>query len=229
MINSQELFDTFREDIVDVALPYLWTNAEVVRYADAAYRMFVRLTGGIPDFTSDATRIAITTGEDVVEYDTSILRIKEASLASDASDVAVINHPDARNLFSDYTEYGQYTSLSRKNTPGRVRYIVTGMERHKAKLIQIPEVDDELQLVIYRLPLNHIVDGAYTLSEVDEDHHLYLLDWMKHLAYAKQDAETFDKVKSKEFGDKFSNYCLLSKAEWEREKHKTRVVEYGGL
>jgi hypothetical protein len=229
MINSQELYDAYREDVVDVALPYLWTEAEVYRYMDAAYRMFVRLTGGIADFTSDATRIDLSVGVDVYDISPSLLRVMTATRESDGAEVKVINNTDLPNLFAAGTDYGNLRSLMMTNKPGPVEWLILGQQRNTAKVIQIPMVADALLLNIYRLPLVNIVDGGHPLDEVAEDHHIYLLDWMKHLAYKKQDAETFDKTKSDEAEVAFRNYCAQCKAEWERYKHKTRVVAYGGL
>ena len=51
-MNVQELLDQFRSDAFDLALPYLWSDTDVLRYMNDAYGMFVRLTGGIGDFTT---------------------------------------------------------------------------------------------------------------------------------------------------------------------------------
>lgn len=229
MLNSQELFDRFRIDIVDTSLPYLWTDEEVVSYADDAYRMYIRLTGGIPDFTSDVTKIPLVTGEDIVATDPSILRVMTATLASTGADIEVVNATDLPMLFQSSTDYGSLRTLSMKNVPGAVRWLVVGMEKYKAKVIQIPVVDDEIDMYVYRLPLVHITDGTHPLDDIMEDHHIHLLKWMKALAYQKQDAETFDKTKSAESEAAFRAYALQMKSEWERSKYKNRRVVYGGI
>lgn len=229
MVNSQELYDTFRSDIVDTALPYLWSEDEVWGYANDAYRMFVRLTGGIADFTSDATKISLVAGTDLYDTDPSILRVMTATLASTGEDVKVVNATDLPNLFSNATDYGQMRTLSTKNTPGKVRWLVMGMQRNLTKVIQIPLEDDELHLYVYRMPFVKITDGSHPLDDIEEDHHIHLLKWMKALAYQKQDAETFDKNKSSEAEQAFRTYCLQAKAEWERYKSKVRSVSYGGI
>lgn len=230
MQNSQELYDTFRSDVVDTALPYLWTDDEVWKYADDAYRMFVRLTGGIADFTTeDVVRIPLVTGEELVETHPSILRVMTATLESDGTEVKVLNATDLPNLFQNATDYGQLRTLTMKNTPGNVKYLIVGMQRNLAKVIQIPTVDDAILLYVYRLPLVHITDGTHPMDDIEEDHHFHLLKWMKHLAYSKQDAETFDKTKAADAELAFRNYCLQAKTEWERYKTKIRVVTYGGI
>lgn len=226
-MNSNDLYDAFREDIVDTALPYLWLEDEAYRYMDAAYRMFVRLTGGISDFTSDATSVTITAGEANSDIHPSILRIMSAFKLSDEQDLTIINMVD--NLTTESDDYFQLMRSIRSTATGPVRKMIIGAEQNKARWINVPEVDDEVSMHIYRLPLTHVTDGNHTLSEVSADHHIYLLDWMKHLAYKKQDSETFDKSKSDECEVNFRNYCAQVKAEWERYKHKTRVVQYAGL
>lgn len=229
-MNSQELYDRFRADIVDTATPYLWSDDEVWAYMNDAYRMFVRLTGGIADFTTEeVVRIDLLTGTDLYETHPSILRVMTATLDSDGSEVKVLNATDLPNLFTNNTDYGQVRAMAMKNTPGKVRYFVVGMQRNLAKVIQIPEVDDAILLYVYRLPLTHITDGTHLMNEIEVDHHLHLLKWMKHLAYSKQDAETFDKTKAADAELAFRNYCLQAKTEWERYKTKIRTVSYGGI
>lgn len=229
MKNSGELIDRFRADIVDVAKPYLWSDEEVVNYADDAYRMFIRLTGGIADFTSDLTKIQLVTGEDIVEPHESILRVMTATLASTGNEIEVLNATDLPMLFQSNVDYGSLRTLSMKNLPGAVRWLIMGMERNKAKVVQIPIADDEINMFVYRLPKDHITDEKHELGDIAEEHHIHLLKGMKGLAYLKQDAETFDKTKAAESEAAFRAYCAQCKAEWERYKHKTRVVAYGGL
>lgn len=227
-MNSEELKDVFREDVVDTELPYLWTDDEVFRYMDAAYRMFVRKTVGISDITStEATVVTVTQGEAFSDLHPSVLRIMSARLESTDEPIRVINMTDVENMTAD--DYKLQRSLRLDDTPGKIKYMIIGAEKDKARWVQVPEVDDAVNLHVYRLPLTHIVDGNHTLSEVSEDNHTYLLYWMKHLAYLKQDAETFDRAKSNENRNEFLAYCEQCRAEWERYKHKNRVVQYGGL
>ena len=229
MNNSQELFDAFREDVVDQALPYLWSEAEVTDYADIAYRQFIRLTGGISDFTSDACVIDLAIGVDVYDTHPSLLRIMDATLRSTGREVKVINSTDVNTLYASDSDYGFPRDLIRKNTPGAPRFLLIGMQKDVAKVIQIPTAVDAIDMVIYRLPLDNIVDGSHPLSDIDGDHHRSLLQWMKYLAHLKQDAETFDKDKSAACEERFRAYCVERKAEWERKLYKPRAVAYGGL
>lgn len=226
-MDSSELYDRFRSDVVDVAKPYLWSREEVFGYENAAYRMFVRLTGGISDFTSVATAAPIIAGDPVGILHPSILRIMDAQRRSDGGKIEILNSTDiGRRSTSDY---GQVQTLKLDLVQGPVRYGVIGMQKNVIRWMQVPAVDDVADMVIYRLPLGMITDDDQELTDVEEDHHLYLLDWMKHLAYKKQDAETFDKEKSEKAELDFRNYCFAVKAEIERYKHKNREASYGGI
>jgi hypothetical protein len=213
-VNSTDLYEAFRSDVSDEAAPYLWADAEVFRYMNDAYRMFVRKTGGVADFTSAATQIPVVAGDPVGALDPSVLRVMNAYLVSNNTPLTILNGPGAAPPTS---------------RAGQVRAMVIGEQRHAVRWTAIPAADDTVQLSVYRLPLRFITGDAQAFTDVDEDHHIHLLDWMKHLAYRKQDAEAFDRAKSDECGAAFIDYCDFVKAEHERYKHKTRVVAYGGI
>ena len=227
MDTAGDLIDAFRSDVVDTARPYLWSDDEALRYADAAYKMFVRLTGGIPDFVSEACAVDIVAGEAEADLHPSILRIMTAERRSDKYEIKVVNATD--NVLSTTADYGKVRAMIRDDQPGAVTHMVLGMQRGKVRWLQVPVDNDTCDMVIYRLPLKSLDATESPLSEVHEDHHIYLLDWMKHLAYKKQDADTYDPQKSKDCAAEFEAYCRMIKAEWDRYKSKVRKVSYGGL
>lgn len=227
MVNAGELFEAFRSDVVDEVAPYLWKDTEIVRYADAAYRRFVRLTGGIHDFTSPITRVNVVAGEATAEVSKLILRFDTATRESDGKDIEVTNWTDRNLMRRD--DFGFSNSLYNDGGVGEIRYMVIGNQEGLVKWVRIPAADDVVNLQVYRLPLTHIVDGTHTMDEVNEDHHIHLLDWMKHLAFLKQDSETYDKDSSDRHGSAFVAYCAQAKAEMDRYRSKVRVVQYGGL
>ena len=213
-MNSTDLYEAFRSDVSDEAAPYLWQDVEVFRYMNDAYRMFVRKIGGVADFTSVATQIPVVTGDSVGVVHPSVLRVMSAYRVSDNTPLTILNGPGS----------APPTTLA-----GPVRAMVIGEQRGAARWTSIPAADDTVQLSVYRLPLGNITGDAQEFTDVDEDHHIHLLDWMKHMAYRKQDAETFDRAKSDECAATFAYYCDFVKAEHERYKHVNRTVAYGGL
>ena len=227
MVNAGELIDAWRSDVLDDVGPYLWSRAEAIRYAEAAYRRFVRLTGGIHDFTSPLTRVDIVAGEEIATISPLILRFDKAQRESDGREIAIANWTDQNLMRRD--DYGVSSFLYNDRAPGEVRYMVIGSEVGKVKWVSPPAADDVALLQVYRLPLTRIVDETHTLSEVNEDYHIHLLDWMKHLAYLKRDSETYNKRASDEHRAAFIQTCAEAKAEMDRYRSKVRTVQYGGL
>ena len=226
-MNSTELLEAFRLDTVDTADPPLWSDPEIYRYLNDAYFQFVRITGGVADFTSEACEVGITAGEDMSLLHPSIMRVMSAKRRSDKATIRVINSTDLGSV--RVSDYGQAVLTKVDEATGPVRLMVLGMQRGVVRWVQLPEFDDAVDMVIYRLPLKPITGAGQALDDVEEIHHLHLLDWMKHLAYKKQDAETFSPKDSERSGQAFLAYCDQVRAEWERYKHKTRVVAYGGI
>ena len=230
-MNADYLLRAFRRDTGDVEEPYLWANEEVLVYMDDAYKMFVRLTGGVADCTSPLCTLDVVAGENTAEIDTRILRIMRAVRASDNELVEIINATDLTKMSRE--DYGLIKPLYMDKVPGPVRYMVIGRQRGLVQWVQVPEADDQVLLDVYRLPLTSVKpDGSnltFNFPDIGEEHHYYLLKWMFHRGYDKRDSDLFDPVKAEKFKAEFISYCDMAKAEWERSKHKTRVVNYEGI
>lgn len=233
-MNVGQLYERFRSDVADEALPYLWTDDEVYAYMNDAYRTFARLTGGIADVSSDVTLISVTAGEMYSSVSPLILRFRFAELNSVHRPLTIMNWEDLQRRIID--DYGRPSLSMVTNRQGIVHTMVIGMEQNgvegKVRWVNVPVEDDEVSIGIYRLPLLQIdasTDPDTTFDEVRSEHHESFLMWMKARAYGKQDAETINVGKQREFEQGFINYCAVAKAEAERYKHKTRVVAYGGL
>lgn len=230
-MNVGELYQQFRGEVMDIAKPYLWSDWEVYGYMDDAYRMFVRLIGGVADFTSSLTQIDVVAGEAVATLDKRILRVESARLVSVNRPLDIINKGNMTPQFQ--RDYGVVREAFLDNTPGALRYMVIGEERGKCRWIQVPMVDDVVALHVFRLPMEHIdrtnPDTKFEFDEVGEEHVPHFTLWMKHRAYMKADVDTFDKGKADGFKAQFTDYCTLAKAEWERYKYKPREVAYGGI
>lgn len=230
-MNARELLAQFRNEMMDTRRPYFWSNEEILGYMDEAYKTFVRLTGGIADFTSDIARADIVAGDPVGVLDKRILRVTEAFRVSDGRKIEVKNHTDI-NFVRD-NDYGMIRPIYLDTQPGPVRYMVIGAERGKCQWIQIPEVDDVARLYVYRLPEVTIkADESnldYEFDEIGEEHIPFLCQWMRYRGYSKADAEVYDPGRGETFRATFVAYCEQAKREWERYKHKNREVLYGGL
>lgn len=241
-MTPKQLYDYFRQQIGDEAVPYLWGEDEVYRYMDEAHKEFVRRIGGVADSSTEAVvRVEFGPNEAFANLSPLILTVRDAYREEDSRVVDVFNIEDfkydnlGRNMRrEDY--YSPWVSWNRnvgpewrKRTGSPVKAVIVGMERNKLRAWPIPVDSDAVILDVYRLPLLEINKGKNCFFEVDEQHHIHLLDWMYHLAYSKQDVDTHDEQKAAKFEKSFVDYTERVWKENERKRHKPRKVKYGGI
>lgn len=213
-MNTSELLDYFRSQMVDERKPYLWTDDEVFRFMDEAQKTLCRLTEGIADaVTPEVVTVSITNGDIFAQTHPSILLFRSAVLMSTDYPLDIVNHTDIRKW---------------SNQIGTISQMIIGLQKDMVRWNYMPKDDDEVQLFVYRLPLNDL-KGPDQELEAEPVHHVNLVHWMKYLAYAKQDVETWDQKASETAKAMFEAYCRQVKAEQERYKHKPRSIAYGGL
>lgn len=226
-MQSQELLRAWRASVKDDVKPYLWSDEEAYLFMNDAYNMFVRLTGGIADFRSEYTEVEVVAHDAIAELHPSILRIMSATLRSRRRPLEILNGPDLGTI--RVQDYGGYTTLTDLDREGDVVAMVLGQARDRAQLINVPVEDDIIDLVVYRLPVTEITGSGQEFAGVQGIHHYHLAHWMSFRAYDKQDADTFDPRRAEYHKAEFERYCAQAQREWERYKHKNRVVAYGGL
>lgn len=214
-----EALDYFRVDMRDSATPPLWTDAEIYAYLTDAEAMFCRLTDGISDATTTAVvDIAVAADATWLALHPKILKIRGASRTSDGKELTVLNYEDMAP-----------NSIRFDGTTGPLTTLVVGMEENKLRLARAASLADAIKLLVFRMPLATLAgEDEDEVFEIGEHHHLHLLKWAKHLAYLKQDAETFNKSKSDDLALEFRSYCALAKIEQGKKRHKVRTVAYGG-
>lgn len=213
-MNSTDLMAYWRSQVVDTERPYLWTDDEALVYMDEAQKQFCRKTEGIADAsTPSVVQVTVDAGDIFAPVHPSILTFRQAVLGSTGYKLDIKNH----------TEIHRWD-----NAAGSITQMIIGMERNKVRWDKTPTVDDEVTLLVYRLPLEDIDDFDQEL-EVDPLHHTALAFWMSHLAYMKTDIEAFNKQASDKGRMLFEQYCADVSAEQRRYKQKPRVVAYGGI
>lgn len=228
-LTSDQLLAKFREDMVDNGEETLWSDDEIYLYIDAAQKEFCRRTYGISDSTTDEIcRLEVGEDTEYISIDPRILAIRGARL-TDGTRVELLSYQNIEGQSTFPPDYGIVRGLTLDDRTGPVvKALVTDMEQDKVRLVPISSEDQTILLSVYRLPL-YDINATNQILEIHEQHQLYLLYWVKHLALLKQDAETFDKNKSAEMRDAFLAYCDQAKRDRERREHKPRVVAYGGI
>jgi hypothetical protein len=214
-MDSLGLKDAFRLDVDDNVEPFLWSDELIATYADEAQKMFCRLTNGISDSSSPMCSVDIEAGEPTAALDKRILKVRRAMRASDARPITLVNVEEMDSLGVRLTEHR-----------GQVSYAILGMDENSVRWVNVPALNDTALLTVYRLPLRTIT-AAKTALEIPEQHHRSLLMWMEHLAYGRQDTDTYDPRKAERCEAAFTAYCAQAKAEQDRARSKVRVVRYG--
>lgn len=215
-MNTTELHDLFRVEMHDVETPYLFGSTAIYTYIDDAQKQFCRLTEGIEDARS--FKVNIVPSVEWYPIDPMILKLRTARVASSGAVITVVNQERAAQV-----------GVRFDGRVGALRYLVAGAEKNMLRASPVPRTDNpegQIDLEVFRLP--YAVDKGDEF-EIDEQHHLHLLLWVKHLAYGNHDVEVFDRRKSDEFEGRFRAYCARAKAEQVRARRQVGAVQYGGL
>jgi hypothetical protein len=219
-MTSSDLLETFRTEMADTQAPYLWGDTEVFGFMDEAQNQFCRKTSGIADSrTAAVCDLAVVPGTDWYTTHSSILTVRKITRADTGRpvDMLTAEQADSRSVYF-------LAALL-----GVIKYVVLGIEPHAVRISPMPNETVTLNMSVYRLPLVTISDVGDQAFEVDAQHVINLLPWMKHRAYDKQDAETFDRRKSDDFKARFEAYCTGVKVEQARARRVAGNVNYGGV
>jgi len=213
-MNTTELLAVFREEVSDIAEPYLWSDALVYTYIDDAQKQFCRDTYGVADARSFTVSV-LADGTEWYDTDASILKIRTAadSLTGREVPLVPVEKMTAQGMFFD-------------GKTGPLRALITGLEKHTLRAFPKPNLAATVNLSTFRLPVT-VASGD--VFEIDDQHVLPLLYWVKHKAYNKQDSEVFDKDASDRFLAMWNAYCTAAKNEQSRAMHTAGAVMYGGL
>lgn len=87
----------------------------------------------------------------------------------------------------------------------------------------------ELELNVYRLPLNDIDETSSAFELTDVRHQRALVHYMKYRAYMKQDADTYDPKSSERSRATWELELTEIKREIKRKRFRMHTVRYGGL
>jgi len=212
-MNTTDLLDVFRQEVFDLAAPYLWADALIYAYIDDAHKQFCRDTDGIEDARS--FKLVITPTNEWYKLDPQILKMRSAIDPATGDDIPLVAIEKMRN---NNMKFGAVA--------GPIRALITGMEKGYVRAWPIPNVASTVELRTFRLPADVAAGDDF---EIDGQHVLPLLLWVKYKAYDVQDTETFDKGASDRFKGKWDAYCAKAKAEQARLRRPVSTVTYGGI
>ena len=213
-MNTTELLAVCRQEVFDLELPYLWSNALIYTYIDDAQKQFCRLTYGIEDSRSFRVNIK---ADGTIWYTVNprILKIRNAvdATTGDSVDLVAIEKMAEQGM-----KFGGST--------GPLKALITGMEKGYVRAYPIPSVASTVELRVFRLPEDVEAGDDF---EIDPQHVLNLLLWVKYRLYMVQDADARDEKKAALNKNEFEAYCAVAKVEQSRARRPVSNVTYGGI
>jgi hypothetical protein len=182
----------------------LWKNQEICRYANQAQNEFC-FRQPILDANTQTTitHISVGAGNQRYTYDRRILSIRSAKFVDSISDEHRLQKRSQQWMDLNKPQWDLEGNTAIDGTP---EYYVEDHGSRSFVLYPLPALAGTIHLTVDRLPFAAMVWTRRHLDspEIGEEHHLDLLDYMKHLAYQKKDAETEDKTLSADFLDSFT-------------------------
>lgn len=209
--------DLTNEDVESEQLR--WSNEELTRFIDEAQNRAARSSFLIKK-SETAFDISVIAGTAEYSLDSRIIRLKDASLSSTGRSLDPVEYEDMIGSPFWRTETG---------TP--VQYIIDESDK-VIRLYPIPVANDTISFIYYRLPLSPLDwNDSTTDIEIPSEYQIEMLDYAAHLAYQKDEANTFDPQRSEYFRQKFaSNFSTTSVyGELRRKRSRGRTVGYGGI
>lgn len=178
----------FRSDLDDGAAPYLWSDADIIRYLNGAVREACERALLIEDDTSAAAQLTTIISQPTYVLHASVIQIKRVAFRGRVLDETSIEAEDECR--------SNWQSLVGEPR----RYIANDL---KIRLVPAPDTTEAVALTVYRRPLaefsvDPLVSGALS-PEFNQIYHERLLDWVYRCAYLKQDVEALNKSKAAEF------------------------------
>jgi hypothetical protein len=213
-MNSTELIAVFRDESGDVEQPYLWSDALLYTYVDDAHKQFCRDTYGIADSRSFKIDI-VADGTVWYTIDPQIIKIRDAI---DTATGLPINLIAVEKMADNHMKFD--------GGVGQVKALVTGLDEHAVRAWPIPNEAMTIELRTFRLPADVVAGDEF---EIDPQHVLNLLFWVKYRAYSVQDADARDDKRAADNRAKWDAYCAKAKVEQSRARRPVSAVTYGGI
>lgn len=201
----------------DLDAPELWSDEEIYEYANAAEKQACRNARLLIDSTTAAIcQITVPASTAIATLDPRIIFVRRVRVTGKNNP---LTRASWRELDEAYPGWEAHT--------GTVSHFVTDWQTGKLRTYRIPIADTVLNLTVARLPLADMT--PLSSPEINARYHRSLVYWMKHLAYMKQDSETFNLEKAKlnmdMFEAEFGKRSSAIDEEWIERQQQTDVYD----
>jgi hypothetical protein len=213
---GKEMIVNLRESILDdVAVPYLWSDTELLRnlnYAEvqACRRAHLIIDGTTANDNGTAgtagtlgqkplCTLTIVGNQATYLLSPKILQIKRCQLRSMTYPLSgPKTYPEMDELWTGWI--GTNGTVGTAGSGGLPMYFLNE-PGNTITFIPGPSTADTASLVVSRIPLTPFT--LQTSPEIDEKYHEGLMDWAAHLAYMKNDSDTLNLNLAKVYEDRF--------------------------
>lgn len=181
-----QLLEIVRSELDDREEPYLWSDAELIEYADDAQNEACRRARLLLDSeTTDTSRITLVPGTAVYAVDPRVIRVERAIVAGEHLPVRMCLRRHVDRMLPGWEDQDD----------GLPELLIPDWQSRAIRLVAAPAEAGTLRLTVVRLPLAPLND-LDDEPEIPEHFHRSLRHWIVHRAYLKHDAEAFDEQAS---------------------------------
>lgn len=213
-MNTRDLITFTRTSVLrDVKKPPLWSDAELLEFANEAQEKAARNGRLLRDATTpEVCRISLNTSRQYYDLDPRVIFVRRVSLDSRTQPLRKISFKDL-----DQQQPGWQT---RTGSPDRY---CLDFESGRVWFNRKPTVADVARLFVVRMPLEALTFDTKSCPEIAIAYHRPLHHWIAYRAYSKDDADTKDDAKAARhlasFEQEFGEDSRAINEEWERQHY----------
>lgn len=214
---GEELVQHLRESVLDdISPPHLWSTTELLRFFNYAEVQACRRAHLIIDGTTTndsgtaATagtlgqkplcQLTIVANQATYNLSPKILQVKRCQLQSMTYPlIGPVSYSELDERMSGW--FGTSGTVGTAGSGGSPIYFLNE-PGNTITFVLAPSKSDTAFLVVSRLPL--ISFTLKTSPEIEDKYHLALTDWAAHLAYMKNDSDTFNVQLANEYENRFT-------------------------
>jgi hypothetical protein len=208
-MNLGKIIRQARIELDDTEPDYLWSDAELIGYAQEAEEQAARRARLLIDSTTPAIcTITLVAGQSEYDLDQRIINVRSATPSY-----------RARPLVFSTVSILDEESPNWRNREGPPGVVVADYQTGVLKLTPTPtsaEEGETINLRVTRIPLDPMTDME-DVPEIKAMYHRGLIHWIKHKAYLKKDTDTLDEQESAKALALFEQEFGPAKAAWSDE------------
>jgi len=177
----------------------LWSDSELLNYLNRAQdEACLRSRMLLDSETRSICEIQLLPSVHTYDVDCRVFWIKRAKIDGQSCQLEPTGHSDM-----DYYRSGNWEE-KRSRYP---THYMTDMNTYSLRVYPVPTEASVLWLTVFRKPLGPMeLDLPECKPEIPEIHHWNMLEWAKHLAYAKHDGDAFDPEASARHASMFAQF-----------------------